>query len=362
MKIAYVLGEYPSLSETFIAREIAALEKRGFEIEVWALRAGEGARPIPVARAARLAARLRGANDAHWENIGRDWARREKSALRNVAHIHAGWASFPAAIARGAAGVLRKPWSFSGHARDLWVEGENLAQKIGDAKFAAACTREAAAFLKTQAPQCARKILYAPHGIEISQYPFRAERALHETVRALAVGRLVPKKGFWFLLEALRYDALQRWEITVAGEGAQRGELQKQIARHRLQNRVRLLGAQPHAEVIAQMQRADFLVMPSTPAADGDRDGLPNVLLEAAACGLPIIATRAGAIEDLLDESGAHLCESGDALALYETMSDAAAHYQDCLQRAQNARARVVADFDIEKNVEVLTRALKAEP
>jgi glycosyltransferase involved in cell wall biosynthesis len=360
MKIAYVLGQYPSLSETFIAREIAALRKRGFEIEVWALHAGEGARQIPVSNAARIALKLRGTGEAHWESIGRDWARREKNALQNVAHIHAGWASFPAALARGAAGVLQKPWSFFGHARDLWVEGENLAQKISDAKFAAACTREGTEFLQSQAPQCAYKIVYAPHGVEISRYPFRAERALHAPIRVLAVGRLVPKKGFAVLLDALRYDSLKRWQITLIGEGQQRNQLEKRIAQLRLQNRVQLRGAQAHNEVIAEMQQADFLVMPSTPALDGDRDGLPNVLLEAAACGLPIIATCAGAVEDFLDNGCAHLCEPNDALALYETMCDAEAKYGDCLHRAQNAHARVIGQFDIEKNIEVLARAFEA--
>jgi glycosyltransferase involved in cell wall biosynthesis len=359
MKIAYVLGEYPSLSETFIAREIDALRKRGFEIEVWALRAGAGARQVPVSNAARIALKLRAAGETHWENIGRDWARREKNALQNVAHIHAGWASFPAAIARGAAGVLQKPWSFFGHARDLWVEGENLARKISDAKFVAACTREGTDFLQSQAPQFAHKVLYAPHGIEISGYTFRAERALHEPIRVLAVGRLVPKKGFAVLLDALQYDSLKRWQIALIGEGRQRSQLEKRIAQLRLQNRVQLRGAQAHQEVVAEMQQADFLVMPSTPAADGDRDGLPNVLLEAAACGLPIIATRAGAIEDLLDESCARLCEPNDALALYETMCDAAAGYGECLRRARNARARVVEKFDIEKNIEILARAFE---
>jgi glycosyltransferase involved in cell wall biosynthesis len=359
MKIAYVLADYPCLSETFIAREIAALEKRGFEIEVWALRAGAGARQIPVSKAARIALKWRGDAEAQWEKIGRDWARREKTALQNVVHIHAGWASFPAAIARGAAGVLQKPWSFFAHARDLWVEGENLSEKICDAKFAAACTREGAKFLKDQAPEMAHKILYAPHGIEISRYPFQTNRALHEPIRALAVGRLVPKKGFWFLLDAMQYDSLKRWQITFIGEGKQRSSLEKRITQLRLQNRIQLRGARAHETVIAEMQRADFLLMPSTPVFDGDRDGLPNVLLEAAACGLPIIATRAGAIEEFLDESCAHLCEPSDALALYETMCDAAAEYHDSLQRAQNARARVVENFDVKKNIGILVHAFE---
>ncbi len=359
MKIVYVLAEFPALSETFIAREINALRKQGFEIEVWALRAGEGARQIPVSSTSRIALKLRGDPEAQWENIGRNWAQREKSALQNMAHIHAGWASFPAAIARGAAGVLQKPWSFFGHARDLWVEGENLSDKVSDAKFAATCTREGAEFLKIRSPENAHKILYSPHGIEFPQFPFSSQRELHSPIQLLSVGRLVEKKGVGNLLLAL--VSLQKslrfqFHLTLVGDGPMRGKLQRDVQLFNLQNCVTFAGALPLPGVLQAMQNADLLIQSSVSASDGDRDGLPNVLLEAAACGLPIVSTRAGAIEEFLDESCAWL-ESRDSLISAELMLRAIEMYPQSLEQARIARRRLENQFDITKNIETLAHA-----
>jgi glycosyltransferase involved in cell wall biosynthesis len=367
MKIAYLLGEYPSLSETFIAREIEALRRRGFEIGVWAWRAGEGARTLPqlssaqcLARPlARLAPSMRA---KYWRHVGTHWAQIEKENLREVRHIHAGWASFPADIARGAAEVLGVPWSFSGHARDLWVEGGNLKGKLSAAKFAGCCTRSGAEYLRRLAPNAASKVLYAPHGIEINRYQYRERPEMSAPPHVLAVGRLVAKKGFEDLLCAVSLlKAECPVNATIIGEGGKRAELEKLIVRLQLQSVVSLPGACPHEIVIAAMQRADLLVAPSTRAADGDRDGLPNVLLEAAACGLPIVSSRAGSVTDFLDEGCAWLHEPGDANALAEALRDVIGNYSESVRRAEAARARVERNFDIERNIEVLAQAFQSE-
>ena len=367
MKIAYVLSEYPSLSETFIAREIEALRRRGFEIDVWALKAGEGAQLIAELSTAQcLMKPLRrfssSARGKYFRHLGKHWAETEaatrKNALADVQHIHAGWSSFPADIAREAAGVLGVPWSFSAHARDLWVENEGLAEKLQTAKFAACCTREGAKYLKSLSPNLASRVLYAPHGIEISNYEFRARSELQAPIRILAVGRLVEKKGFSVLLEAMKDND---FHLEIIGEGPEKNALEKICAQGNLQNRVAFLGGKTHAQVIAAMQESDLFAMPSTPARDGDRDGLPNVLLEAAACGLPMVATQAGAIENFLDENCAWLCASGDAGALADTIHNAIENYDESLRRARNARSRVEANFDVDKNIEVLARAFDGE-
>jgi glycosyltransferase involved in cell wall biosynthesis len=364
MKIAYVLDEYPSLSETFIAREIAAQRRRGFDIDIWALRAGEGARAIPQLSCAQclvkpFARAFAAARAKYWRHVGAHWAHVAKDDLRGVQHVHAGWASHPAYLAWGAAGVLGVPWSFSAHARDLWVEGDDLKAKLAAAKFAACCTRAGTGRLQSLTPD-AGKVLCAPHGIEIDNYEYRERRASSTPPHVLAVGRLVAKKGFDDLLRAV---SLLRAEYsvsaTIIGEGGERAALEKLIAQLELQNVVSLPGACPHDIVIAAMQRADLFVMPSTQAADGDRDGLPNVLLEAAACGLPIVSTRAGGITDFLDESCAELCESGDASALAQAMKNAITNNDESRRRAQVARVRVAERFDADCNIEVLARALR---
>ena len=360
MKIAYVLSQYPSLTETFIAREIAALRRYGFEIDVWALKAGAGAQAISIPYTVKLLGRLQGQNRRYWQSVGQEWARRERTALAGVEWIHAAWASFPADIALGAARELDIPWSFFGHARDLWVEGSGLEEKLRLAQFAASCTRPGVEILQRTVPEIACKVLYAPHGLNLEEYPFHGKRSLQEPARILAVGRLIEKKGFAVLLEALRLLSQEghRLQATIIGEGRLRSELEKQLPPGL---DISLPGAMSADAVARAMQNADLLVMPSLEAADGDRDGLPNVLLEAAASGLPMVSTRAGAITDFLDEECAWLCDAGDASALAGAMQAALCHYGQSLHRAREARKRVESQFDIECNIAVLAQAFRTQ-
>jgi len=361
MKIAYVLGEYPSLSETFIAREIEALRRRGFEIEIWALKAGDGARQIPEKLSSRLWAKARGAQREYSLCApGERWAKQERANLQDVQHIHAGWASRPAYFALGAAIELGLPFSFSGHARDLWVENKGLVSKLLNAKFVSCCTREGTNYLQSLAPELANKVFYAPHGIEISNYEFQERRDKYNPIRVLAVGRLVEKKGFEELLRevsSLASCTRYHFQLTIIGDGPLRGKLQKMASVCKIADWIFFPGALSHADVIETMQRSDLLVMTSRRAKDGDRDGLPNVLLEAAACGLPIVSTRAGSIEDFLDESCAWLCNENEWSRFGELIGRAIEVRDESMRRAKNARARVEENFDIEKNIEVLINA-----
>jgi glycosyltransferase involved in cell wall biosynthesis len=240
----------------------------------------------------------------------------------------------------------------------LWVDGENLKDKLTSAKFASACTLAGTEYLQSCAPDLAERVLYAPHGPELGRYRFDVRRVLHELVRVLAVGRLVEKKGFPVLLQAIAHLLEQEYSVrlTIIGDGPQRGELEKQIQKIR-HTQLNLVGAYSHERIIEAMSESDLFVMPSTLAADGDRDGLPNVLLEAAACGLPIVSTTAGSITDFLDDECAWLCEPGNPTALADAIEAAINNYDESLRRAKNARARVEAQFDIERNIQVLARA-----
>ena len=369
MKIAYVLGEYPSLSETFIARDIEALRRRGFEIDIWALQAGEGAWPIPRLSTAQclmkpLSRFSSGARAKFFRHLGTHWATTEKKALADIQHIHAGWASHPADIARGAAKALGVRWSFSGHARDLWVENEGLAEKLHKAKFAACCTREGTEYLQSLATKTAGKALYAPHGIEISKYQFKAQRKVHDPIRVLAVGRLIEKKGFEKLIvaiAALSSYPRYRFQLSIIGDGPLRAKLEKIARLYRISDSVSFCGALPHAKVIEAMHASDLFVMTSRTAKDGDRDGLPNVLLEAAACGLPIVSTRAGSIADFLDESSAWLSSENESVRFRELIGRAVEMHSDSQQHAKKARTCVEENFDVDRNVEILANAFNAQ-
>ena len=187
MKIAFLLDTFPSLTETFIARDIEALRRHGLGIEVFALRCGEGAQPLAPSKSAALLARgalekltSPGVRAGYFKDLGAAWWQQlqARGTAPDIQHIHAGWASHPAYIAWGAAEKAGLTWSFSGHARDIFVEGGDLQRKMAAAQFAAVCTKAAARHLENIAPERKSKIIYAPHGIEAQRIEFGSlERA-----------------------------------------------------------------------------------------------------------------------------------------------------------------------------------------
>jgi glycosyltransferase involved in cell wall biosynthesis len=258
------------------------------------------------------------------------------------------------------------PWSFSGHARDIFVDNAALARKVEAARFVSVCTRSGQEHLQALAPTHVEKILYIPHGLQTALYPFR-EVELSASRTLLSVGRLVEKKGFGVLLQALSILQAQggsrshEYSITanIIGEGPQRRILERTIENLGLGDTVHLCGAQPHEEVRQQMQRCDCFVVPSVVARDGDRDGLPNVLLEAAASGAPIVASDVGGVTDFLDESTGRLAAPGDASALAALIRQTWDKPLQTQEMCRVARRRVEEKFDVDVNIQLLARSFQ---
>jgi glycosyltransferase involved in cell wall biosynthesis len=371
MKIAYLLDTFPSLSETFIAREIEALRRSGYVIEVFALQARQGAYPLEpsnnttLSRALRNLDRMRSGREEAFARLGARWWKSVRMQF-GFDWIHAGFASHPADIAWGAARAAGLPWSFSGHARDIFVDTGALARKISAARFVSVCTRVGQEHLQQIAPAHAERILYVPHGLQVADYPFREvfdnpAQDSNAPRRLLSVGRLVEKKGFLVLLNALSMLREHEYSVqaSILGEGPQRAVVEREIARLDLCDTVQLCGAQSHDEVRRQMQQCHCLVVPSVVARDGDRDGLPNVLLEAAACGVPLVASRVGGVSDFLDEGTGRLAVPGDAAALATLIRQTFEEAQKTRDLCHAARRRVEEKFDIDRNVQLLLRAFE---
>lgn len=336
MKIAFLLDTFPSTSETFIAREIEALRRRDFEIEVFAFNAGEGAAPISQSLRAKLSPR-------RWELVGRGLD------LSGFAHVHAGWANHLAEVARAAADNGLS-WSFSAHARDLWVEGGDLKGKLAGAKFASSCTLAGVEELK----RFGSNVIYAPHGLELARYPFR-EPDLRGERKLVGVGRLVEKKG-WDLLVV---PEIANSRVTIIGDGPQQAELARQFKNFEMfyDFRYELCPAMPHDRLIEKLRDFNCLILPSRKTKDGDRDGLANVLLEAGALGLPIITTDAGSASDFVDETTGLLVEASNGLELERAIRRVFDEPELTLERCHSARRRVEERFDADKNIAVLASA-----
>lgn len=357
-KLAVVVKGWPRLSETFIAQELVALEEAGLEFDIWSLRHPTDKKthplhdrlhadvrylpeylrdePLRVARAYGAAAELPGFAQAA-QAFAADLARDDTANRRrrfgqacvmatelpaDVAGLYAHFLHTPASVARYTAIMRQIPWSFSAHAKDIWTSPEwELREKLAaahhGAAFGATCTGFGAKHLQSLADDPARVDLVY-HGLDLGRFPAPPERALRTPdapFHMMSVGRLVEKKGFDNLIDALALLPPDLdWHWTHIGGGALDQEMRARAERHGLASRITWRGACDQPEVIDAMRAADLFVLPSRIAADGDRDGLPNVLMEAASQTLPILSTPVSAIPEFID-TGVHGILTSDAPA-----------------------------------------------
>ena len=358
--VGFVLKGYPRLSETFIAQEIAALERRGLNIRIISLRHptdlhrhpvhDEIAAPVSylpeylyqeplrvlrawwqVRRRPTYAAVLR----QWWRDLKRDptpnRVRRFGQALvlaaelpAEVDWLHAHFLHTPASVTRYAALLTRRPFSISAHAKDIWTTPDwEKREKLADCRWLVTCTAGNHAHLAELAP--AGRVTLAYHGIDLERFPAPAARQ-HEAdgsdpagpVMLLSVGRAVEKKGYDVLLQALALLPPDlHWRFVHIGGGALRHKLRQQAATLGIAGRIEWLGAQPQQAVLQQLARADLFVLASRVAGDGDRDGLPNVLMEAQSQGVACVASDVAAIPELIvDGRTGRLVPPEDAPAL----------------------------------------------
>lgn len=402
-RVAVVLKGYPRLSETFIAQELLALERRGLPLEIWSLRRPtdrarhpmhtqiqapvaylpEYLRDAPLRVLAGLVAALRRPRfPALLTLFARDF-RRDPTASRirrlgqalalarelpaDVAHLHVHFLHTPASVARYAALLTGRGWSFSAHAKDIWTTPDwDLREKLTDAAWGVTCTRDGLARLDHLAPG---RTLLAYHGLDLGRFPAPpAARAPRDgsdpaaPLRLLCVGRLVAKKGHDDLIDAVAaLPASLHWRLDLIGNGETRRALEAQVEARGLSARVSFRGSLAQPEVIAAMREADLFVLPTKPAPGGDRDGLPNVLMEAASQNLPILATGfAGTPEFLTDGVHGVLVPPGKPAALAAALERLAG--EPALRRrfGEAARARLVQDFSEEAAIDLIAGRLRA--
>jgi glycosyltransferase involved in cell wall biosynthesis len=400
--VAFILKGYPRLSETFIAQEIRALEAAGLDIRIWSLRhpTDPAAHPIHAEIAApvrylpeylhqeprrvlegwRRARRLPGyrrARAAFLADLRRDFTpnrvRRFGQALVLAAELppetgrlHAHFLHTPASVARYAALTTGLPWSCSAHAKDIWTTPAwEKREKLAALDWIVTCTAAGRAHLADLAADPARVSLVY-HGLDFGRFPAadsspgatRQGRNATDAVEILSVGRAVPKKGYAVLLAALA--ALPpdlHWRLTHIGGGPLAGELKAEAVRRGIAERISWLGAQPQGRVLEALRRSDLFVLASRIADDGDRDGMPNVLMEAMSQGIAVVATDLPGIAELVrDGESGRLVPPNDAPALADAL---AALIRDPGRRAGLGRAgfdRLRSEFDMAAGIRTLAR------
>jgi glycosyltransferase involved in cell wall biosynthesis len=412
--IAYVLKMYPRFSETFILNEILELERRGVDVRIYSLRKPDDGRfhaglarvKAPVvylpeylpAEAGRVLAAQRGL----WRADARRYLRVLRYALsrgnthalkrflqagvlvehlraRPVAHLHAHFASSATRVAMFAHLLTGVPYSFTAHAKDIFldtVDPDLLRDKLRGARFAVTVSEFNRDYLGRLAAEPGEtslrgllpgeRLALSPgrvrrlyNGIDVDQFdpgPAATPQAGREPL-VLSVGRLVEKKGFDDLVQAcaLLRDQGVDFRCEIAGKGPQEAELGALIERLGLGERVRLTGPLPQEAVVEAYRRAALFVLPCVVGRDGNRDGLPTVLLEAMAMRLPVVSTDVTGVPEIVTHGAEGLLvPQHDPAALAGALATLLADPALRERFGAAGRAKVLREFNLRQNAGVL--------
>lgn len=358
-RVAVVVSGWPRISETFALNELIALHRAGMLAAVVATKPGDAALVQPgLDEIAHLVTVLPAGSDTEPLDAQVGAVLDVLASLpAPVDAVHGYFAHRPAELAHAVARQLGASFGFSVHALDLRkVEPDVLRARAGDAALVLTCNADALAGLNAAGVPAT----LLPHGVDITRFtPLEADDAPRTgRFHLLAVGRLVEKKGFTTLLDAVaalaEADLDREVHLTIVGDGPDRAQLVERITSLGIADRVDLAGRATHADLPGRYRSADLVVVPSVVDRRGDRDGLPNVVLEAMASGRPIVASDvaaiASAIASAIDgtDTGV-LVPAGDPLALAAAIADLVRHPDRRARLGAGARRAAVERFDLDR-------------
>lgn len=410
MLIGYVLKMYPRFSETFILNEILELERQGVKVKIYSLvkpndgrfhaslaRVQAGVTYLPEYPRSEFGGQVWPA----WQNlIRRDAGQFGKILLYSLSHpnglglkqfmrasvladklladpvdhLHAHFASSATSVAMVAYRFTGIPYSFTAHAKDIYINSidQKLQRdKLNRAQFVVTVSDFNKSHLeelvikaghssienRSDGQPVAIRRLY--NGIDLGQFQPGPARAQANPPLILSVGRLVEKKGFEDLVRACAHlhERGLNFRCEIIGKGPREAALKELIASLGLTGIVRLAGPRPQDEIVSSYREATVFALPCVVAEDGNRDGLPTVLLEAMAMGLPVVSTRLTGIPEIVEHgSSGLLVPEHDPAALAAALGEL---LNDPARRASMGRLamdKVSREFDLRKNVSVLRR------
>nr|WP_281497358.1 glycosyltransferase [Ornithinimicrobium sp. F0845] len=397
---------YPRFSETFVVTEILSREAAGEDLAIFAMRPTTDARfhpeisrvqapvthlPKPVKlsdawtvlREARatiadldnrlpgilpLLARLEPSEAVQGVHLA------VSATQQGITHLHAHFGSMAARVARVASAIADIPFSVTTHAKDLFhesVDHELLHEILAAADHVVAISEFNRSFLVTRYPDLADRVVLIRNGLDLSRFEYADPAPVSGPLKVAAVGRLVEKKGFTHLIAAVRQlteradaPALQ---VRIAGDGDQLAALSAQVTAGGLGETVELMGPRHQEEIRDLLRWADVMVAPCVVGADGNADGLPTVLLEAMAMGVPVIGSDVTGIPEAIhdDRTGqlisADRLDEGDLGELMAALERAAAHDYPRVQTARAARTLIEAEFDTARQARRLAEHQRGE-
>jgi glycosyltransferase involved in cell wall biosynthesis/peptidoglycan/xylan/chitin deacetylase (PgdA/CDA1 family) len=397
-RVGYIVSQFPCYDETFILREIKALRDRGLDIAIFSLRAKRQAatqedahallpstRYAPflspaVARAVgrallqkpgpilRLAFELASDLFRHPLTLAKSLAFLPKTIYfaelareASVTHLHAHWATYPATAALLMSRLTGVPWSFTCHAHDIFADPILLPKKLKTAAFALTCTRHNRDYLASLDGVGPGRVHLSYHGLDLKRFrPVSKPPPNGHPLRILAVGSLLECKGFRHLIEACRLLAARGLDFraTIAGGGPLEEELRGLVSREGLQDRVQLTGFVTEGALVPLYQAADVFVLPALPEIHW---GIPNVLIEALACEIPVVTTPLPSVSELVEHGRTGLLiEEPDPERIASSVESLARDPEMRARMGRQGRARVEQAFDLDRNIEAIVERLTA--
>ncbi len=399
LKLVFIVSKFPCYDEAFILREMHALSKQA-DIRIFSLRDNtkekiihdQAAELLPLtiyvpyffslrvlganlrmlltrpARYAKALGQLITGNLKSPEFLLKglavfpkavflaDWMLRE-----NVDMMHAYWATYPASVAMVASEISGLPFSFTGHAHDIYLNTTHLKAKIERAKFVSTCTSHNKDYLKKLAPGVPEdRIFLNYHGLDLSKFDV-ADKKRGEIFEILSVGTLNPHKGFNYLIPAL--TGLERkglrFHCTIIGGGPLEADLKNQIRDLGLGEKITMTGPLKQAAVIPYYKKADLMVLMAQPEWHW---GIPNVLIEAVAAKAPVITTQFGSVDELVKDGKTGLIVSPkDSQGLADAIQKLSEDNTLRTRLMEEGRKFVLENFDLNlKMREFLRRFEKA--
>jgi len=405
--LGMILKGYPRISETFISNEILLLEKLGIPIHLFSMRQPREnfthasvtriqadvdylpetlLRPLPrlIYHNFLLALQKPGVYVRALKIALKRFLRTRKSATikhlfqagylvhhllpgRAITHLHAHFAHSPTSVAMFTSLLSGLPFSFTAHAKDIYTsDPRQLKEKLGLARFVITCTdynRRHLSRLHDGAPGAISRVY---HGIDTGLFSLNQEirQKPAEPYQILTVARLIAKKGLPTVYRALKELQARgiSFEHILIGDGEDRKKVLALIENLDLKTQTRWLGTQPHEVVLDHYRKAHLFVLGCEVAANGDRDGIPNVLLESMAMGVPVVATAVSAIPELVEtEKTGLLVPPGQAQELAEAMLRLLTDSNLRTRIISAARKRVLQDFDNKVLIKQLADIYKKE-
>lgn len=395
-KIAYLIKCFPRLSETFILHEVLELERQGLPLRIYSLLKPTGKMskavqevqaPVtyipngfPFGTLLLLAVAIQRFFKAPWcflcisiaALVRHHHSSTPKHLLyamylayqlerEGITHIHAHYANVPTTVVLLAHQFTGIPYSFTAHAKDIYLSRKaTLAYKMRKARFVVTCTAYNQHYLRTLVDQCPDEHIHCIyHGLNLRIFPSNTsidpDPVTHPLI--LTIARLVEKKGLPYLLQACRMLKDQGYNFTcrIVGEGPLRSILEQEISKLALTDLVELRGAETHERVIEMYQHARMLVLPCIVGKDGDRDGIPNVLVESLHMGVPVVSTSVSGIPELItSEINGLLVEPHDSAALAFAMARLLDDPLLCRRLTLAGQQTVLERFDMARNTTYL--------